>query len=62
MESTTHEVQQVNTRPEPVRKPYHPPQVALYGDLAELTQQDPNPPLGKFLGLAGPMGDGSGLH
>jgi hypothetical protein len=39
--------------PAPPRKPYHPPEVTLYGDLAELTQQGPNP-LGEIM----PLGDG----
>lgn len=49
MEPTTNDPRQPEERAEPPRKPYHPPQVTLYGDLAELTKQDPNP-------LGGPSG------
>lgn len=42
------------------RKPYHPPEVTLYGDLAELTRQDLNPPLGKPFERFDPLGPSVG--
>jgi hypothetical protein len=51
---------QANNLPEPPRKPYHPPQVTLYGNLTELTQQDPNPARSLLGPLDGPMGGSGG--
>ncbi len=56
MESTTCDPQQPDNLSEPPRKPYHPPQVTRYGNLVELTKQDPNP----LDGLMGPLGGPSG--
>jgi len=52
MESIANNPPRPANQPEPPRKPYHPPQVTLYGDLTELTQQGPNP-----LGDIMPLGD-----
>jgi hypothetical protein len=52
MEPPTNNAQRSEEPLAPPRKPYHPPEVTLYGDLAGLTQQGPNP-----LGDIMPLGD-----